>query len=114
MFLELTALQVLSALFLGKSPLFLFDSKWIMNALELKGSLTDLIASVKDEHLPSELLKVVRTTISNQKSSEPDWWDGLSKEEQMELDRVLQASLDETNWVDDKSARTQIQQWLDK
>ncbi len=84
-----------------------------MNALELKGSLTDLIASVKDSDLLEELYQVVRETIQKKKS-EPDWWDGLTSEQQKELDGALKASYDESNWVTDDEAQSQIRQWLDK
>ena len=79
-----------------------------MNTLELKGSLTDLIASVQDEDLLKELLRVVRSTISKKKGEEPDWWDELSPAQQKELDEALEASFDEANWVSEKEARIQI------
>ncbi|MEZ4930851.1 MAG: hypothetical protein R2788_01810 [Saprospiraceae bacterium] len=84
-----------------------------MNALELKGSIIDLIAQVKDADLLEELNQLIKQTIKSRKDK-GDWWDELSVDQQMELDNALEASYDESNWVTDDEAQVKIKQWLDK
>ena len=84
-----------------------------MNALELKGSIIDLIAQIKDVEVLQELNDLIKNTI-RQNKTRGDWWDDLTSKEQEELDKALEASYHESNWVTNKEAQATIQQWLDK
>ncbi len=84
-----------------------------MNVLELKGSIIDLIAHVKDAELLEELNNLIKNAIRKNKEK-GDWWDELTTAQQKELDKALEASYDESNWVADEEAQVMIQQWLDK
>ncbi|MEM6319408.1 MAG: hypothetical protein AAF960_17185 [Bacteroidota bacterium] len=82
-----------------------------MNTLELKGSLLQLIANLKDEKLLAELYK---TLISHYQNQDNDWWENLQKAQQDELSIAIEESYDPTNLHSDKNARKQIAQWLQK
>ncbi len=84
-----------------------------MNALELKGSIVDLVAKVNDTDLLNELNRLIREFIQHKKV-ESDWWDELTQQEQIELDEAIEASYDESNLVSHEEATATIQQWLNK
>jgi len=83
----------------------------VMNILELKGGLHDLIAKVEDEELLNQmyeaLLKVVHRNLDK-----ADFWDELSPEQQFELEASLKASEDEANWVSHENVMKKYSQWL--
>ncbi len=84
-----------------------------MNALELKGSLHELIAKVNDASLLAELHLLIREFIQ-QKKEDSDWWDDLTPEQQKELQLAIDESYDEANLVSNEEAQAMIQQWLNK
>jgi len=76
-----------------------------MNILELKGSLLQLIANVKDEAL---LLDVYQIITDRFQQHDKDWWDELNKSQQKELDTAINESYEDKNLVPDKAARQMI------
>ncbi|MCF8247960.1 MAG: hypothetical protein K9J37_22555 [Saprospiraceae bacterium] len=84
-----------------------------MNALELKGSIIDIIARVNDLTLLDELNRIVHEFIK-QKQKDTDWWDELTPEQQEELQLAIDESDDEANLVSEEDANEMIQKWLSK
>ena len=84
-----------------------------MNVLELKGNIIDLVAQVKDVGLLEDLNDLIKNAIKKSKEK-GDWWDELSPVQQDELDKALEDSYDESNWVTNDKAQATIQQWLNK
>lgn len=84
-----------------------------MNALELKGSIIDLIAQVRDVEVLNEINVLIKQAIQ-QKKEKGDWWDQLTPNQQEELDKALDESHDESNWVTNDEAQLKIRQWLDR
>jgi len=82
-----------------------------MNALELKGSLLQLIANLKDEKL---LLELYKTLSEHYKQQNKDWWDELQASQQKELSLAIEESYEPSNLISDKKARQQINEWLQK
>ena len=82
-----------------------------MSTLELKGSILQLLANVKDEELLQELYKTLKNHIQEQ---DKDWWDELNATQQLELDKAIEESYEADNLVSDKTARKTINQWLQK
>lgn len=82
-----------------------------MNALELKGSLLQLVANLKDEQL---LLELYKTLSEHYKQQHHDWWEELNRSQQKELDNAIEESYQPTNLISDQKARKQISEWLQK
>ncbi len=81
-----------------------------MNVLELKGNIIDLVAQVKDVGLLEDLNNLIKNAIKKSKEK-GDWWDELTPAQQEELDKALEDSYDESNWVTDGEAQATIKQW---
>lgn len=82
-----------------------------MSVLELKGSLHEMIASIEDEALLSQLQEIIHDFVA-QSQEETDFWDELSSEEQKELKAALEESEDERNLVSHEEVMQKYAKWL--
>jgi hypothetical protein len=90
------------------SPLFYkFLKLLIMNTLELKGNLLEIIADVRDE----AILKKLQAAFRKITQPEKDWWDDLTAEEQASLEATLAECDDPNNMVSDEDAQKQINEF---
>lgn len=70
-----------------------------MSNLELKGGLLELISSINDRQTLLAVKNLI-TEYIKQHPIEDDFFDELSFEQQMELDKAIEESYDETTWED--------------
>ncbi len=91
-----------------RGPLFYkFFKLLIMNTLELKGNLLEIIADVRDE----AILKKLQAAFRKITQPEKDWWDDLTAEEQASLEATLAECDDPNNMVSDEDAQKQINEF---
>ena len=84
-----------------------------MSALELKGSLLELISKVKDEDLLLRLKDILSDAIQ-QNLSKTDFWDELTEEQQKELDAAIEESYHEKNLISNEEVMNKYKKWLKK
>ena len=84
-----------------------------MSFLELKGELLDMISEFKSE---KQLLRLhqVAQEISDEETSEEDWWDNLSEERKVLLDKAIEESYDPKNWISHEEVKKKHTKWLSK
>ena len=67
-----------------------------MNTLELKASIYDVIAQIEDRNFLNE---VYTSLINKINFGTKDPWDELSPEQQAELDKAIEASMNDKNLI---------------
>ena len=58
---------------------------YIMDVTELRADLHNLIDKISDKNI----LKAVRTLLSEKAATKADWWDTISQEEQEEIEQGI-------------------------
>lgn|GEM_PF-429817 len=92
----------------------IFFNHLIMNTLEIKGSLFDLLWSVDD---PQTLLKVrdiVLDLLANAREDNADWWDELTPQQQSRLDMAISDAKAGKNIVSHEAAMAHFDARLKK
>ena len=83
-----------------------------MSSLEMKGGLLELISSINDVELLQKLHKTILEIIKKEEEqSEGDWWDDLSKEQQVELEAAIKASENPENLISHEEALKTMKKW---
>ena len=81
-----------------------------MNALELKGGITEMIAEVHNKEILSHLYEVVAEIISQSSNYE----ETLSAEQELALDEDIKATHQSKNLVEHKTAVKRMERWTKK
>ena len=68
---------------------FTVYNQLIMNTLEIKGSLFDLLWSVDDPQTLLKVREVVLDLLANAREDNADWWDELTPQQQSRLDNAI-------------------------
>ncbi len=81
-----------------------------MNTLELKGSITEMIAEVHNQEVLSHLYELVAEVISQSAS----YGKALSPEQEIALDTDIKASYQSKNLVEHETALKRMERWIKK
>jgi thiamine pyrophosphate-dependent acetolactate synthase large subunit-like protein len=82
-----------------------------MNALELKGSLLEMVSNVHSEATLEKLIQLFKKTVQEQ---EVDWWDELTEEQQSELEMSLAECDDPSKLTSHDKVMQMSEQWLNE
>ncbi len=82
-----------------------------MNALAIKVEMFELLAQTYDEVV---LLKLYKSMKEVFETTESDWWDELSTEQQTRLQKSIEESYDPENLIDHEDMKKKHAKWLIK
>ena len=82
-----------------------------MNALAIKVEMFELLAQTYDEAV---LLKLYKSMKEVFETTESDWWDELSTEQQTRLQKSIEESYDPENLIDHEDMKKKHAKWLIK
>ena len=82
-----------------------------MNALAIKVEMFELLAQTYDEAV---LLKLYKSMKEVFETTESDWWDELSTEQQTRLQKSIEESYDPENLIDHEDMKKKHAKWLVK
>lgn len=80
----------------------------IMNTLEIKGSLFDLLWNVEDPQTLLKVREVVLELLGKAQNEEADWWSELSPQQQSRLDKAIAEAKAGKNIVSHEAAMAHI------
>ena len=80
-----------------------------MNALEIKTNFHHLIDQINNEHL---LIKLYRIMEQASSTAEGQLWSRLTEAEQIELLKIEQEVLSDSNLISNEQMQTKHQKWL--
>jgi hypothetical protein len=87
----------------------------IMNALELKGELLDMISEFKKEEQLIKLHQFVKEmTYEVAAEEEEDWWDELSNEKRERLEKAIAHSRIPANRIPHEEVKKRHAKWLSR
>lgn len=84
-----------------------------MNELEIKGSILELISSVKDKETLRELEQIIQSFVG-ERTEQADFWEELSHIEKNELSEAIKESEDEENHIGHDDVMKKYSKWLKK
>ena len=79
----------------------------IMNVIELRSDLHNMIDKITD----SNILNAVKTLLSERTSTQADWWDIISDEERAEIEQGL-AEADRGEVISHEEVMAKYKKWL--
>ena len=82
-----------------------------MNVLAIKVEMFELLAQTYDEAV---LLKLYKSMKEVFETTESDWWDELSTEQQTRLQKSIEESYDPENLIDHEDMKKKHAKWLIK
>lgn len=85
-----------------------------MNTLEIKGSLFDLLWSVEDPQTLLKVREVVLELLGKAQKEEADWWEELSPQQQLRLDKAMADAKSGKNLVSHEAAMAKLDERLQK
>jgi len=85
-----------------------------MNILEIKGSLFDLLWSVEDPQTLLKVREVVLELLGKAQSEEADWWEELSPQQQVRLDKAMADAKAGKNLLSHDTAMAELDKRLQK
>ena len=69
-----------------------------MTTTELKGNILDIVARFENPNLLQKLYEKA-TELLEKEEDQTDWWDSLTPEQQIRLEKSIEESYDKTNWI---------------
>ena len=69
-----------------------------MTAIELKGNILDIVAKFESPKMLQQLYDTA-TELLEKDEIEADWWDDLTEEQQIRLQKSIDESHDKINWI---------------
>jgi|AntRauTorckE5430_2_1112549.scaffolds.fasta_scaffold00356_12 hypothetical protein len=81
----------------------------VMNVLELKGGILELVSRLEDEQALANLYKYAKAV--SETTLESDWWDKLYPVQQSELTLAVEEPHDEAKLVSHEEAMKTLSKW---
>jgi hypothetical protein len=84
-----------------------------MTAIELKGNILEIVARFESPKLLQKLYETA-TELLEKEEDTADWWDDLTPEQQIRLEKSIEESYDKTNWISHEEMKKKHAKWLEK
>jgi hypothetical protein len=86
-----------------------------MTALEMKVEMFEIIANTKDKAKVKRIFEKIHEALEDEIELEgEDWWDELTPEQQLHLQKSIDESYDPNNWVSHEEVMKKYEKWFKK